>query len=503
MFHVKEPVLIYFTGSTYSKVQNMVQLEGAALTRDAVATLSVGKTRQAREQTAKGFFVYGLMLGHFRDIASAFAVYGFTPAMRFDTLDFNKKFFAQYNGLYDITVKGDKNAPQSKERSDIWELLKKSFTIDMKLHDDSRVKESELRALQKFDSANAAVHNVNCARPAAVPILVLCTYAKLMEGFYNKKPEDRIDPETLMMAQFEGTTSASDKSRDKNIKFKGHNNAFTLSVMDRKPGVTEPRTLMEFFYVVFGSNFRASLGKSERKKHDEKQRKWYNVLESAKKNDGYSLDVDGTIREGTSDEEDDDEPAEKATTTRTQTLKEAAFWMTYFETIIRIDPRVPHYMKDEINGIKFLPFFRRLTEVRKVKRGKNKAAAEDYVITGPSEEFLMCSSTVGEEVRQAVDDYFQKTRTLDVTAKRGNNDLYVNESQDEEDSEVEKGDNSDGNSSSDEVQHSGKEVDEIESEGLYETSSSEEESEDESGSDIDSDESRSGDSDSSGNGEDE
>ena len=253
MFHVKEPVLIYFTGSTYSKVQNMVQLEGAALTRDAVATLSVGKTKQVREQRAKGFFVYGLMLGHFRDIASAFAVYGFTPAMRFDTLDFNKKFFAQYNGLYDITVKGDKNAPQSKERSDIWELLKKSFTIDMKLHDDCRVKESELRALQKFDSANAAVHNVNCARPAAVPILVLCAYAKLMEGFYNKKPEDRIDPETLMMAQFEGTTSASDKSRDKNIKFKGHNNAFTLSVMDRKPGVTEPRTLMEFFMLCSGA----------------------------------------------------------------------------------------------------------------------------------------------------------------------------------------------------------------------------------------------------------
>lgn len=491
----------YFTGSTWTKVQNFVQLEATALTRDAVVTLSKGKEKPAREQTAKGFFVYGLMLGHLRDIASAFTVYGFTPAMRFDTPEFNKNVYDQYDGLYDITVKGDKNAPQSKERSDIWETIKKALTIDMKLHDESPVKESDMKALQKFDSANAAVHNVNCIRPAAVPILVHCNYAKLMESFYNIKPNKRIHPKVLMMEQFEGTTSASDKSRDKNIRFTGHYNAFKLSLMDRKPGVTEPRTTMDIFYVVFGSNFRASLGKSERKKHDERQRKWYNVLESKKEKNDYSLNVIGPTREATSDEEDEDEPAEKTTTTRAQTLKDAAYWMTYFESIIKIDTRVPQFLKDEIDGKKFQSFYKRLTDVRKVKRGKKKADPEDYVITGPNEECLVCKSTVGEDVKEALEDYFQRARFHDVSAKKGG-DLYNDTSPDEEESDGKETDNLDDKSSSDEEKSGdNKEVDDINSsDDLYDTSDAKSLStgdEGESGSENDSDESSSSDSDSS------
>ena len=129
-------------------MQNFVQLEVAALTRDAVSALSVGKARRAREQTARGFFAYGLMQGHLRDFASAFTVYGFTSAMRFDLPEFNQMVFSQYDDLYNITVKGDKNAPQNKTaRSDMWETIKKGLTIERNVNRDWPVKDTETKTL--------------------------------------------------------------------------------------------------------------------------------------------------------------------------------------------------------------------------------------------------------------------------------------------------------------------------------------------------------------------
>ena len=59
---------------------------------------------------------------------------------------------------------------------------------------------------------------------------------------------------------------------------------------------------------------------------------------------------------------------------------------------------------------------------------------EDYVITGPNEECLMCPSTVGEEVKEALEDYFQRTQKDDVSAKRGG-DLNNDASPEEEESD--------------------------------------------------------------------
>ena len=173
--------------------------------------------------------------------------------------------------------------------------------------------------------------------------------------------------------------------------------------------------------------------------------------------------------------------------------------MTYFESIIRIDPRVPQFMKDKIDGMKFIPFFKRLTEVRRVKRGKKKAATKDYVITGPNDQCLICKSTVGEEVKQALEEYFQRTRFHDVTAKRGG-DLYNDTSPDEEESDGKESDNLDDKSSSDEGKSGdNEEVNDIDSsDDLYDTSDAKNLSTgDKAGSKSNSDESSSSNSDSS------
>ena len=135
------------------------------------------------------------------------------------------------------------------------------------------------------------------------------------------------------------------------------------------------------------------------------------------------LDISaGQSQEQDSDEDNDDISIEEPAVSKAQTLREAGLMMTYFKYVILLDTRVPEFMKREIKQARFKSFFERLTEVRKVKRGKKKPPEENYDV-GADDEVLMCPSTVGEEVKDALKMYFQRAAKNNVKRKRVQSDL--------------------------------------------------------------------------------